>query len=61
MISFENNKSPGNDGLTKGATYWDDIRHIYEIVKRIKIAKKDLCTSQPQAIVKLHEKPIKDK
>ena len=28
LISFENNKSPGNDGLTKELyyTFWDDIK-----------------------------------
>ena len=30
-------------------------------LKESKQLKKNLCTSQPQAIVKLHEKPIKDK
>ena len=63
MISFENNKSPGNDGLTKEfyCTFWDDIKDTF--MKSLKESKKlkYFCASQQQAIIKLLEKPNKDK
>ena len=63
LTSFENNKSPGNDGLTKEFyyTFWDDIKDIF--MKSLKESKKlkYFCTSQRQAIIKLLEKPNKDK
>ena len=63
MISFENNKSPGNDGLTKEfyCTFWDDIKDTF--MKSLKESKqlKYLCASQRQPIIKLLEKPNKDK
>ena len=63
LISFENNKSPGNDGLTKEfyCTFWDDIKDTF--MKSLKESKqlKYLCASQRQPIIKLLEKPNKDK
>ena len=63
MISFDNNKSPGNDGLRKEfyQTFLQDMKDIFfsslEKSKRLKY----LYTSQRQAIIKLLEKPNKDK
>ena len=61
-IRFENNKSPGNDGLTKEfyCTFWDDIKDTF--MKSLKESKqlKYLCVSQRQAIIKLLQKPNKD-
>ena len=56
MISFDNDKSPGNDGLTKELyqTFWQESS---QESKRLKY----LCTSQRQAVIKLLEKPNKDK
>ena len=63
MISFGNNKSSGNDGLTKEfyCTFWDDIKDTF--MKSLKESKqlKYLCASQRQPIIKLLEKPNKDK
>ena len=55
MISFEN-KSPGNDGLTKS------LKSLKIIMKSLKESKKlkYFCASQQQAI-KLLEKPNKNK
>ena len=61
--SFQNNKSPGNDGLTKEfyIAFWEEIKKpfMYSISESKKV--KHLSTSQRQAIIKLMEKPNKDK
>ena len=58
-----NNKSPGNDGLTKEffLTFWDDIKDIYISSIRTAGIKKEFSISQRQAIIKLIEKKGKDK
>ena len=63
MISFENNKSLGNDGLTKEfyCTLWDDIKDTFMNLLKESKQLKHLCASQRQAIIKLLEKPNKDK
>ena len=63
MISFDNNKSPGNDGLTKEfyQTFWQDVKDIFFNSLQESKRLKYLCTSQRQAIIKLLEKPNKDK
>ena len=62
LTSFKNNKSPGNDGLTKEfyCCFWNDIKDIF--MKSLCESKKlkQLCVSQRQAIIKLLEKPNKD-
>ena len=54
LTSFKNNESPGNDGCTK---------EFYCFMKSLCESKKlkQLCVSQRQAIIKLLEKPNKDK
>ena len=58
MKSMENDKFPGNDGLTKEffVTFWDDIKATF--ISSLKQAKerKELSISQRQAIIKLIEK-----
>ena len=63
LRSMQNNKSPGNDGLTKEfyKTFWDDLKEIF--VNFVGKAKeiRHLITSQRQAIIKLIEKKYRDK
>ena len=63
MISFENIKSPGSDGVTKEfcCTFWDDNKDTF--MKSLKESKqlKHFCASQRQAIIKLLENSNKDK
>ena len=62
MISFDNSKSPGNDGLTKEfyQTFWQDVKDIFfnslQEFKRLKYLRR----SQRQAIIKFLEKSNKD-
>ena len=55
---MQNDKSPGNDGLTKEfyETFWDELKEIF--VNSVKEAKEigRLSTSQRQVIIKLIEK-----
>ena len=63
MKSMKNDKSPGNDGLTKEfyVTFWDDIKATFvSSLKQVK-ERKDLSISQRQAIIKLIEKKDRDK
>ena len=63
MIGLDNNKSPGNNGLTKEFyhTFWQDVKDIFFSSLQESIRLKYLCTSQRQTIIKLLKKPIKDK
>ena len=58
-----NNRSPGNDDLTKEfyETFWDDLKEIF--VNSVREAKEigHLSTSKRQAIIKLIEKKDRDK
>ena len=60
---MENNKSPGNDGLTKEfyCTFWNEIKDIFINSLRESKYLKTLSTSQRQAIISLIEKLNKDK
>ena len=63
LKSMQNNKSPGNDGLTKEfyETFWNEIKNyfMYSIMEARE--KKKLSTSQRQAVIKLTEKKERDK
>ena len=58
LNSTQNNKTPGNDGLTKEfyETFWNEIKH--DFLKSLKQAKEkgQLNISQRQAVIKLTEK-----
>ena len=61
MISFDDNKSPGNNELRKTMDFWQDVKDIF--FKSLQESKrlKYLCTSQRQAIIKLLEKQTKQR
>ena len=63
LTGIDNNKYPGNDGLTKEfyRTFWNDIKNAYMSSLKESKRKEILCTSQREAIIKLIEKPNKDK
>ena len=60
---MQNNKSPGNDGLSKEfyETFWEELKKpfMYAIQKSYNI--KQLCVSQKQAVIKLVKKKGRDK
>ena len=59
-----NDKYPRNDGLTKEfcETFWSEVKKTFLSCILHSFGKKELCTSQRQAIIKLIEKKtqIKD-
>ena len=61
--SMQNNKSPGNDGLTKEfyETFWNEIKNPFMNSIMEAREKKKLSTSQRQAVIKLIEKKERDK
>ena len=63
LMSMQNNKSPGNDGLTKEffVTFWEDVKGVFFNSCRRAKHKKEVSTSQRQAVIKLIEKKDKDK
>ena len=63
LKSMQNNKTPGDDGLTKEffEAFWNEIKHVF--LKSLKQAKEkgQLSISQRQAVIKLIEKKDRDK
>ena len=60
---MENNKFPGNDGLTKEfyCTFWNEIKNIFINFLRESKCLKAPSPSQRKAIIRLIEKLNKDK
>ena len=63
LKTMQNNKSPGNDGLTKEfyEAFWEDIKLPFQNSVRESMQLKMLSVSQRQAIIKLVEKKDRDK
>ena len=58
-----NNKSPGNDGLTKEfyETFWEEIKTLFCNSIKKSYQNGELSISQRQALIKLIEKKNKNK
>ena len=52
---MQNNKSPGNDGLTKElfVTFWEDIKDVFLNSCCTAKPKKELSPSQRQAVIRI--------
>ena len=63
LQSFENNKSPGNDGLTVEfyKTFWNSLGNLLVDFLNCSYDHGELSSTQKQAIIKLIEKKGKDK
>ena len=63
LIGMGNNKSPGNDGLTKEfyCIFWNEIKNIFINSLRKSKFLTTLSTSQRQVIIRPIKKPNKDK
>ena len=63
LQSMENNKSPGNDGLTKEfyITFWNEVKAPLLLAIEKAYLVKQLSTSQKQVVIKLIEKKGLDK
>ena len=59
---MENNKSPGNDGLSKEfyECFWNEIENPFLAFIHRAFLKQELSSSQKQAVIKMLEKKIKD-
>ena len=55
LKSMPNDKSPGNDGLTKEffETFWSEVKKPFLLFVLHSFDKEELCTSQRPAIIKL--------
>ena len=63
LKSMENNKSPGNDGLSKEfyECFWDEVKKPFLASIHKAFLNQELSTSQKQAVIKMLEKKDKDK
>ena len=63
LKSIDNNKSPGNDGLSKEfyECFWDEVKKPFLASIHKAFLNQELSTSQKQAVIKMLEKKDKDK
>ena len=63
LKSKDNNKSPGNDGLSKEfyECFWDEVKKPFLASIHKAFLNQELSTSQKQAVIKMLEKKDKDK
>ena len=63
LKSIKNDKSPGNDAITKEFCefFWDDIKNVLSDSIKKSFISGELSTSQKQAAIKLIEKKDRDK
>ena len=63
LNKMEINKYPENDGLAKGfyEVFWDHVKFLLLLLFKMAFLKKELSTSQKQAVIKLIEKKDCDK
>ena len=60
---MDNNKSPGNDGLSKEfyKYFWDEVKKPFLASNHKTFLYQELSASQKQAVIKMLEKKEKDK
>ena len=60
---MKNDKSPGNDGITKEfyEFFWDDIKNLLSDSVKKSFISRELSSSQKQAAIKLIEQKDRDK
>ena len=60
---MDNNKSPGNEGLSKEfyECFWDEVKKLFLASIHKAFLNQELSTSQKQAVIKMLEKKDKDK
>ena len=63
LKSMDNNKSPGNDGLSKEfyERFWDEVKNSLLASIYKEFLNQELSTSQKQALIKILEKKNEDK
>ena len=63
LNKMEINKSPENDGLAKEfyEVFWDHVKFLLLLSFKMAFLKKELSSSQKQAVIKLIEKKDRDK
>ena len=60
---MDDNKSPGNDRLSKEfyECFWDEVKQPFSVSIHKAFLNQELSTSQKQAVIKILEKKDKDK